>query len=246
MDPFVQLFEMKIWDHVVAVVICIFAPMLAITSRKMTTEDIKLNSEEKVRLYHSNALLLFVFALIVITTWRIPGRSLAELGIDWPMWHPGIPLLLIMVVSFYAFDLYLQYGNRKRRERTLRQSPRSFAFVPKDRKEMSHFLFLAMAAGIGEEIVFRGYLIHYLVFWTGNSWWGVVIACIASSALFSFLHGYQGVISMFKIFFIALLFSAIYVFSQSLLIVILIHVSIDIISGIVSVQLQKHHPEQSE
>ena len=104
---------------------------------------------------------------------------------------------------------------------------------------MGHFIFLAIAAGISEEIIFRGYLIHYLVFWLNNDFQGILTACIASSALFAFLHGYQGVYSMIKIFFLSLMFSAIFVWSESLLIVILVHAIIDTLSGLVSVYVMK-------
>jgi membrane protease YdiL (CAAX protease family) len=98
---------------------------------------------------------------------------------------------------------------------------------------------------VGEEIIFRGYLIHYLVYWTGNAWQGIVLACMASSALFAFLHGYQGLRSAIKIFFLALLFCGIFVFSQSLLIVILVHAVIDTLSGLVSIYFLKSMSRES-
>lgn len=232
-------YEMSTWDHVLAVIICILAPVLAYTSRKITTEDIQLDSEDKIRLYHSNGLLLMVFALVIATAWRIPGRSLSGLGFTWPEWHPYVPLLLLIVVLFYGLDLFLQYGNKKKRERTLERRHKSMAFVPSDGKEMFHFLFLAIAAGIGEEIIFRGYLIHYLISWSGNSDSGIMLAALGSSALFAFLHGYQGLASITKIFFLALLFSAIFIFSQSLMLVIMIHAIIDMVSGFISVHMLK-------
>src|SRR5687768_15834748 len=188
MPPHMILYEMNAWDHVIAVIICILAPVLAFTSRKITVEEVKLTSAEKIRLYHSNALLLIVFALVVTTAWRFPGRPIEGLGLDWPVWHPYIPLLLIAIFLFYFLDTYFQYGTRKKRERTFQLKNKSFAFIPTDGREMIHFIFLAIAAGLGEEIIFRGYLIQYLIFWTGNDLTGILTACIGSSALFAFLH----------------------------------------------------------
>jgi len=246
MYPDMVLYEMSTWDHVLAGIICILAPVLAFTSRKMTTEDIQLDSDNKIRLYHSNALLLIVFGLVVTTTWRIPGRPLMGLGLDWPLWHPYVPLLLLAVFLFYSIDIFLQYGNRKRRERTYERRHKSFVFVPTDGKELLHFIFLALAAGIGEEIIFRGYLINYLITWTGNDMAGIIVACIASSALFAFLHGYQGVSSMIKILFLTLLFCAIFILTKSLLIVILVHAIIDTLSGIAGVYLIKDVSRESD
>ena len=129
--------------------------------------------------------------------------------------------------------------------RALSKKHGSLAFVPSDSKELAHFIFLAIAAGIGEEIIFRGFLINYLISWVGNDFWGITIASLSSSALFAFLHGYQGWKSMVKIFVFSVLFSAIYIFSQSLLIVMIVHILVDIMSGIISVYILKEIKEDS-
>jgi len=240
MNPTMALYHMTLIDHVVAVVICIFAPVLAYTSRNVSSEELQLEPGEKIRLYHSNALLLFIFALVTVTIWRIPGRSLISLGLDWPLWNAEIMFLILAVILFYALDVFFQYGLRRWREKTLQQRHATLTFVPSNTNEFLHFTLLALAAGIGEEIIFRGYLIQYAVYWTGNSSSGIFTACFFASALFAFLHGYQGYRSMIKIFFLALLFSAIFVLSQSLLIVMLIHTVIDILSGWLGIRVLRN------
>lgn len=249
MWPHLVLYEMNAWDHVVAAFICVFAPIMAYTSRRLSAEDIQLEPEDKIRLYHSNALLLSVFALVVITLWRIPGRSVFGLGFEWPEWNAMVVGMVFLVFLFYGLDIFFQYGLRRWRLKTMERRNSSLSFVPADHRELFHFLFLALAAGIGEEIIFRGYLIHYLLFWTGNSAAGIFTACLISSALFAFLHGYQGVASMIKIFFLSFLFALIFVYSKSLLIVILIHAVIDILSGWIGIYLLRflnHEDEKSE
>jgi uncharacterized protein len=239
------LYEMHLLDHVVAVIICVLAPVLAYSSRKIPTEEIQFEPDDKIRLYHSNALLLIVFALVVVTMWRYPGRPIEGLGFDWPQMNPWVILLLLAVFLFYALDIFLQYGLRRWRERTFHQRNKVLTFVPSDKNELVHFLFLALAAGLGEEIIFRGYLINYLLFWTGNTPSGILAACLFSSALFAFLHGYQGARSMLKIFFLALIFSAIFILSKSLLLVILIHTLIDMLSGWIGIYILRHMHEQN-
>ncbi len=240
MEPGMVLYEMKVYDHILAVIICILAPILAFTSRRITTEDIELSSDEKIRLYHGNGLLLIVFAFIVATIWRLPGRPLYGLGLDFIQPSPYLLSLILAIFLFYFIDIFLQYGNRKFRERTIQRRSKALSFIPATAKELFHFMFLAIAAGVGEEIIFRGYLINYLLFWTGNDMTGVLIACFFSSSLFALLHGYQGPVSIIKIFFLALLFSAIFVLTHSLLIIVLIHIVIDILSGVIGIiMLQK-------
>ena len=50
---------------------------------------------------------------------------------------------------------------------------------------------------------------------------------------------------MVKIFVFSVLFSAIYIFSQSLLIVMIVHILVDIMSGIISVYILKEIKEDS-
>jgi membrane protease YdiL (CAAX protease family) len=234
------LYEMTWFDHVVAIIICVFAPVLAYTSRQVTSEDIQLEPGEKIELYHSNALLLFIFGLVVVTIWRLPGRTLEGLGFDWPIWNTDVLLLILAVILFYTLDLFFQYGIKRWREKTLQQKNQTLTFIPADQNELLHFLLLALAAGICEEIIFRGYIIQYITWWTGNSVNGIISACFFASALFAFLHGYQGYRSMIKIFFLAMLFSGIYILSQSLLIVMMIHTIIDVLSGWLGIYILRH------
>jgi len=238
------LYEMTWLDHVLAIIICVLAPVMAFSSKNVVVEDIELDEDEKIRLYHSNALLLFVFALVVITIWRLPGRTLSAIGFDWPVWSPYLLLLLVSVFLFYALDIFFQYGLRRWREKTLREKHSTLTFVPANKQELLHFVFLALAAGIGEEIIFRGYLIHYLIYWTGNTLSGTVTACFFASFLFAFLHGYQGYKSMVKIFVLALLFAAIFVLSQSLILVMIIHTLIDLASGWLGIYLLRNLKEE--
>lgn len=107
-------------------------------------------------------------------------------------------------------------------------------FVPSNASEFSHFAILAIAAGVGEEIIFRGFLIQYIIFWVGNDITGLVFAVVFSSAIFAFLHGYQGYVSMIKIFFVSMLLGAVFIISKSLIYVMIIHAIIDLVSGGVS------------
>ena len=150
MNPGMVLYDMTLIDHIVAMLVCVVAPVLTLTSRQMAMEDIRLEPEEKIRLYHSNALLLFVFTLVVVTVWRLPGRSVIALGFDWPVLSPVVLLLTLAVVLFYALDYFFQYGIPKWRARTMQQRHASLTFVPTNTKELLHFVFLALAAGIGE------------------------------------------------------------------------------------------------
>lgn len=244
--PDLTVFPMTFWDHLVAVVICVFAPAIAFSSRKVNLADIRFTSEDKIRLYHNNALLLSIFGLVVITTWRMGGKTLFDIGLVSPQWDPWVPLLILCVILFYALDIFFQYGLKRWREKTFEKINPTFTITPTDKRELSHFMFLALAAGVGEEIIFRGFLIHYLVSWTGNTPEGLFAAALFSSALFAYLHGYQGYKAVIKIFFLALLFAGIFVMSRSLLPVVILHTIIDAASGWLSLHLIRQMQSSKE
>jgi membrane protease YdiL (CAAX protease family) len=240
------LYEMNLYDHVVAGIICLLAPLLAFSSRQISQEEIRLESQDKIRLYHSNGLLLIIFALVVVTLWRIPDRPLSAIGFDLISWHPWIVPVVFSIFFLYALDFFLLYGNRKRREKTIEKRQLKLAFIPAYKKELIHFCFLAVTASIGEEVIFRGFLINYLISWTGAATLGLAVASIFSSALFAFLHGYQGIPSMIKIFFLSLLFCLLFLLTGSLIMVIVIHAIIDLMSGFIGIYMLKQVPEDQD
>src|SRR5690606_29439718 len=141
------------------------------------------------------------------------------------------------VILFYVLDIFFQYGLRRWRERSLEQRAGNVSFMPVDRDELGHFFFLSAAAGFGEEIIFRGFLLHYLIFWLGHTPADVIAAGLFSSVLFAYLHGYQGRVAMVKIFLLAMLLAAVFIFTKSLWPVILLHTGIDVFSGWLGVRL---------
>jgi membrane protease YdiL (CAAX protease family) len=242
--PVMHVQEMLVLDHVLAFIICVIAPLVAFSSQKVSLGDMRFDTTEKIKLYHSNAMFLIIIALAVISVWRITGKSMGDLGFDWPVWNNNLLVLFGLVLLFYCVDLFFQYGLKRWRDKTKAERNNTLVFVPSNAKELLHFSTLALAAGIGEEIIFRGFLIQYIVFWVGNDILGLTFAAVFSSAIFAFLHGYQGFKSIVKIFFLSLIISAIFILSRSLVFVIIIHAIIDLVSGSIHAFLLGHDAKE--
>jgi len=225
--PFqLEWYAMHFPDHVVGAVICIIAPLLVAGSRQLGEEEFSFEPDDKIRLYHQNALFLTVVALVVITVWRIPGRTLATMGFSEPVWSTEAWWVLAAIGIFYFGDLAAQYLARRQ------EAQKGVGLIlPASRRELGHFVLLSVAAGLGEEIIFRGFLMHYLVFWFGHSPADTLAAGFFSAVIFARLHGYQGWVAMVKILFLAMLFAALFVLTRSLWPVIIIHALIDMLSG---------------
>ena len=110
---------------------------------------------------------------------------------------------------------------------------------------MEHFTALAFSAGTCEEIVYRGFLIWYLTLMTGTSIVGLSTAVILAALVFGACHLYQGAGGAIQVTMLALLAGILFVLGGSLWIVMLLHVYVDIASGLLAVALYRGDPEIS-
>ncbi|KOY53112.1 CPBP family intramembrane glutamic endopeptidase [Polaribacter dokdonensis] len=65
-------------------------------------------------------------------------------------------------------------------------------------------------AALGEELLFRGYLLNRLIDFTGNNKLGIIIALIIHTIIFGMLHIYQGLAGVIATGCIALIFGSVY------------------------------------
>ncbi|WP_299158312.1 CPBP family intramembrane glutamic endopeptidase [uncultured Tenacibaculum sp.] len=65
-------------------------------------------------------------------------------------------------------------------------------------------------AALGEELLFRGYLLNRLIDFTGNNKHGILLALLIHSVIFGSLHIYQGIAGVIATGCIALIFGSIY------------------------------------
>jgi membrane protease YdiL (CAAX protease family) len=100
--------------------------------------------------------------------------------------------------------------------------------LPRTGEERSVFAILAVAAGVGEEVAYRGYAILALapLFGTGGA---VVVSC----AVFGVLHAYQGLIGVVRTAAMGGVLAWGFLASGSLIPPIIAHVAIDLLAGIV-------------
>jgi membrane protease YdiL (CAAX protease family) len=88
---------------------------------------------------------------------------------------------------------------------------------------------LAAAAGLAEEVTFRGYYQRQLGAWLGSRWFGLV----AQAALFGLTHGYQGSAAILRIVLLGLIFGLAALLRRSLVPGIIAHTALDIVGGLV-------------
>lgn len=115
-----------------------------------------------------------------------------------------------------------------RRSLGLKESPLLVELLPDTRVEKGVFVILSMAAGFGEELAYRGFLIPGLALLVGGEW----TAALLSSFVFGVLHAYQGWLGIVRTAALGLLLAAGFLISGSLWPAVLAHAILDVVAGL--------------
>lgn len=97
--------------------------------------------------------------------------------------------------------------------------------IPRTRREKAWYLVSALAAGIAEELVFRGFALLVLG-WVLPAWPGWALA-LAAGGMFGLAHSYQGPRGAAKTALLGTLFGLLYLGTGSLAGCILLHILLD-------------------
>lgn len=234
-------------DHILILLLAIVLPLQSIAAQRQL-KHIRFSTAMKIQLYRGNSIGLWVMAALALAVWLISKRTLAELGLEWPI--RGLPPLAWWALGFffalYLLDTGIDLISPASRENTHRQWRRDLSFLPETAYEYRSFILLSFSAGICEEIVFRGYFIRYFFALTDGSPWGGTLAILLPAIIFGAVHIYQGWKAVIKVAAMAVLFGFVFVRSGSLWVLILVHALVDLIGGFISWRLSRHYPAEEE
>ena len=98
--------------------------------------------------------------------------------------------------------------------------------LPTTRSQRLLWVLVCLSAGIGEEWVYRGFVLHYLTAaWPGLAGWAVLLV---AAAVFGLAHAYQGWRGVLATAVVGLLLSVLYLGTGNLLLPMLLHTLIDL------------------
>jgi membrane protease YdiL (CAAX protease family) len=129
-------------------------------------------------------------------------------------------LLAIMLLPFVGLT-------REKTRAAIRKALRKLDYIlPSRAKEDAWFAALCVTAGVCEEWLYRGFLLHYLA--TGPWHLSLGVALILSAGIFGFNHLYQGLSGMFASAILGLVFGLMYFATGSLLLPMILHAVVDL------------------
>lgn len=230
-------FLLGLGDHILFVIIGLVIPFISIAQGKPDMTAFDFSSKKKIALYYSNGLFMWLVSFIIIAVLLYNDRSLVDFGFRLPAWSQNIIMLSLVFILLYLGDLFYETINPTRKQKTIIKLKENTPFLPSNNTELAHFTFAALTAGVCEEIIFRAFLINYLLAFSGHNIVGQCSAIVLPALLFSVVHIYQGHKAVLKILLAGLLFGMIYYLSGSLLIVIILHFALDMLSAYVGMKL---------
>ncbi len=224
------------WDHMFFILIGIVIPIFSIYRGKVDPSAMDMQIKDKPKFYYANAAVLWIGVILVFLLWVIADRSFSEMGFQ----NPHIDIVVAGLTGLFVFTYVLETTIEIRKEGSAEELMESAPFLPTTGKEFLHFSFLAFSAGFCEEVVYRGFLVNYLMWLCDDPVIGITVAIWLPAIIFGMVHMYQGWTSVLKISIMSLLFGAIFIFSQSLLIVVILHFLVDLVGGFLAWRLSKN------
>jgi membrane protease YdiL (CAAX protease family) len=179
----------------------------------------------RVPVYASSGVVILVLGsggmILGIRNFGVAGMGIGPASwmeiLGWTLAFSLAAVLLVFLVFFF------------RKAVGLRESPLLIQLLPKTTREKAVFVLLSLAAGGGEELAYRGFLIPALASVFGGEWG----AALVSSAVFGVLHAYQGWLGIARTAVLGFLLAGGYLISGSLWPAIFAHAILDLVAGLV-------------
>lgn len=183
----------------------------------------------KLQCYTQTIMTLWIPTLLLFVVIVMTELSMEHLGLQFK-WNKAQLINWSVVTVFIGYLVYLLMTipqNEKANNAIKTQFESVSWIMPNTIKERNWFVLgVSLSAGICEELLFRGFLIHYL-----QADLGVVAAVLISSLLFGLFHFYQGWQGVLKTALVGLFLALVYLWTGSLWIVIVLHFVYDAFAG---------------
>lgn len=206
------------------VLLLVGLPVVAATGVPDEEELEELPGARRV-LYLSTVVSVGTLALATWAVAAIAGLDGADLG-----WRAGPPArMALWTVGCSLAGLGLVWVVTRSGQRLgASESPLVRFLLPRTRREQWGFAVVSAVAGVGEEYLFRGFLLHGLADWTGSAWLAVGVVSVA----FGIAHGYQRSVGVVRAGVLGVLLALPVLFTGSLYPAIVAHFWINLAIGL--------------
>lgn len=238
--------QLNFFDHLIMFVVCIVLPSMAIMGSRHAFDSIDITPELKKMIYRNNSLFLWTATLLVLIVWISSGRTLPALGIKKivPDASPYWTYFILAFLVFYIADIIRGVVTEEARKNTIKKWKKHTPFMPSNWNEFFWFIGVALTAGICEEVIFRGYMINYMLTAFKSYSIAVPLSVTLPAVIFGVSHAYQGEKAVLKVVVMAILFGFVFILTGSILLLIALHTLVDLVSSLAGLWLINTYPDQ--
>jgi len=194
----------------------VFLPILIIKSaRRLGTRPLPIS---RTRFYRQT--IIFQLFIAALAAWTAYTHGILAMPLpQWPLlgWSAAAVMYVVTVLT-----LKLRWPSR-----SAASKQRLYDILPHNSGEMVPYVFVCIAAGIAEELVYRGVMTELAQRLIGIE----MVTIVAVSISFAAAHATQGLRGMIAVFGIALICHALVLLSQSLIPVMVFHFAYDLTAG---------------
>ena len=230
-------------DHLLVLLYGCVLPFVSGVKSAEAMEGAVLTQRDKRRFYLANGLFLLASAIPVAVSWALHARPFEEMGFRHIGWkdasRPLFWALTSVLLLLYAVDLFWNLRAVRRDPAAAREFEEKVPFLPGSVADLPAYLFMCLSAAFSEELIYRGFMVTYFRPELNGREGLPYLAVLAPAVLFSLAHLYQGWQAVGKILLLSVLLACLFLVCGSLWPVILIHLLIDVASGVASMALMK-------
>jgi uncharacterized protein len=218
-------------QHLIALFLIVIAPIWD----HFATERLKASKESRVKVAYYRTMVIIGWLTSVIALAAVGWRAIFTFNRDsanvsWLPQHSGsrtfvagVLVGLLLIVALSALQARRSAAIQEKMEKAFL---RFGFFLPLTAVERTWWIFVSLTAGITEEILYRGFLIHY--FFSAPFHTALAFAVVVSCVIFGAGHLYQGMAGFISTAILGLLFSAIFLMTGNLLLPMILHALIDL------------------
>lgn len=216
--------------HFLAAMLLAVAPVMQVLGRRRARAILRrLDAETRPDFYFQQSLVLGVLAAMTLPPVLFGLAALKDYRLFAGDGLATAAGLLAALGIWLAYRWIMADPRRcdwARRWARRHAGPDVMAMTPASRRELPGWDVMSAAAGIAEELAYRGFLLWYLSALVPPGW-----AILLSAAGFAAAHAYQGLRSVLVVFALGLIFGGLVVLSGSLWPAILLHALVDLEAG---------------
>jgi membrane protease YdiL (CAAX protease family) len=213
--------------HLIAIFLIVVVPIWD----HFETKRLKTSSDPRVKIQAYQKTVGWLWAGSVVACIVMGLHTVLSIHRDSgeASWLPGSGFVIgFMGAALVALFLpiFLMMRSETTRARIAKSLEKLNFILPRTAEERRWFVLVAITAGVCEEILYRGFLIHYFRELPVSI--GLIGALILSSCVFGFAHLYQGVVGIVQTTVLGAIFGLIFIVTGSLLLPMILHALIDL------------------